>query len=494
MHLNSTEFVEPFLTFEMNDFQLDSQSFVSIPVAISIPEDMNRGVYAGEIYVWVGGEKRGVPLMIEIVEELRVMIYSAIDIIEDDLFIGDNLQLRVRIFNIGTSRPRSVVINYTVRPQNNNTPAFSHSEEKDVELLAFSYDTNVNPGFLAPGNYLLEVSVNTENYTDSSFSTFSVQTHNIMTLEIFGFKLYQILIVAFVVVAMGFIFTKSGFFFYGKYKQRQKAKLKYTQELVSLPIKGERSITVGKVAETKKEAYLNMDELTKHILISGGTGSGKTIAGMVMAEEVLMKGGAVVVFDPTLQWTGFFKEQKDEGMKAMLKTYNKKPSSFNTELIAVRSADQEVAIDLSPGTINVLALNNLSAKDLDKFVDNFIKDILEGSWDESSKLKYLMIFDEVHRLLPRYGGTRKGIISIERAVREFRKWGFGVVMISQVMTDFSYGVFRDIPICFLDLLQDRYQIATVAGEMLYNSLYLTNHYKGPIKKVMKNHYMIAGVF
>jgi len=51
-------------------------------------------------------------------------------------------------------------------------------------------------------------------------------------------------------------------------------------------------------------------------------------------------------------------------------------------------------------------------------------------------LKLVIIFDEVHRLLPKFGGSGEGFIQIERAAREFRKWGVGLILISQVLTDF----------------------------------------------------------
>jgi hypothetical protein len=68
------------------------------------------------------------------------------------------------------------------------------------------------------------------------------------------------------------------------------------------------------------------------------------------------------------------------------------------------------------------------------------------SWPESRKLKLLVVFDEVHRLLPKYskksGASFEGggYLAIERACREFRKWGIGLVMISQVLLDFKGAI------------------------------------------------------
>jgi hypothetical protein len=68
-------------------------------------------------------------------------------------------------------------------------------------------------------------------------------------------------------------------------------------------------------------------------------------------------------------------------------------------------------------------------------------------WEESRKLKALIVFDEVHRLLPKYArqtgislGGGEGYLAVERACREFRKWGLGLVMISQVLLDFRGAI------------------------------------------------------
>jgi len=38
--------------------------------------------------------------------------------------------------------------------------------------------------------------------------------------------------------------------------------------------------------------------------------------------------------------------------------------------------------------------------------------------------------------LPKFGGSGKGFIQLERGAREFRKWGIGLLLISQVLSDF----------------------------------------------------------
>ena len=55
----------------------------------------------------------------------------------------------------------------------------------------------------------------------------------------------------------------------------------------------------------------------------------------------------------------------------------------------------------------------------------------------------IIVFDEVHRLLGKYGGG-KGYIALEKAAREFRKWGIGLITVSQVSSDFKEAVSGNI--------------------------------------------------
>jgi hypothetical protein len=81
-------------------------------------------------------------------------------------------------------------------------------------------------------------------------------------------------------------------------------------------------------------------------------------------------------------------------------------------------------------------MNKLSPPEIDVFVENAIKQIFRSDPKEASELKVLLVFDEVHRLLPKFGGSGRGFLQIERCCREFRKWGLGVMLISQVLNDF----------------------------------------------------------
>ncbi|MBU0978058.1 MAG: hypothetical protein KKD18_06575, partial [Nanoarchaeota archaeon] len=91
---------------------------------------------------------------------------------------------------------------------------------------------------------------------------------------------------------------------------------------------------------------------------------------------------------------------------------------------------------MNPGRIQIFTMNKLTPPQIDTFVASVIANIFHSDPKEYPQLRLLIVFDEVHRLLPKFGGSGKGFLQIERACREFRKWGYGVLLVSQVLSDF----------------------------------------------------------
>ncbi len=94
---------------------------------------------------------------------------------------------------------------------------------------------------------------------------------------------------------------------------------------------------------------------------------------------------------------------------------------------------------LAPGEITVFTLDKLKPGQYDEAVSIVIDAMFSRSWEESTTLKMIVVFDEVHRLLEKYGG-KGGYVSLEKAAREFRKWGIGMIMASQVLADFKEAI------------------------------------------------------
>jgi hypothetical protein len=119
--------------------------------------------------------------------------------------------------------------------------------------------------------------------------------------------------------------------------------------------------------------------------------------------------------------------------------------SFKTNIVVVEDPNMEINIKkyMIPGEITVFVMNRLKPEQLDAFVRRSIQAIFDMRPPETKEMKLLLVYDEVHRLLPKYGG-KGGYTALERGVREFRKWGIGIFMVSQVLLDFKGAVRANI--------------------------------------------------
>jgi len=99
---------------------------------------------------------------------------------------------------------------------------------------------------------------------------------------------------------------------------------------------------------------------------------------------------------------------------------------------------------MNPGGISIFVTDKLDMKNTELFVANTIREVFKANLPESQELKYLLIYDGIHTLLPKFGGSGRVFVQIERAAREFRKWGVGLILISQVLSDFPKEVLANI--------------------------------------------------
>lgn len=201
---------------------------------------------------------------------------------------------------------------------------------------------------------------------------------------------------------------------------------------------------LGQLAEVGTRTFMKLDDLTTHALIAGATGSGKTVTGQVMVEEALDKGANVIVLDPTAQWTGYLRENEDPEMKELYEKYGLSKSDARAYDGNIRAVEPGDEIDITPyleqdedGQIIIFSLHKLDSKNIDEFANKTIQQIFDANLPERNGLETVIVYDEVHRLLEKFGGNGEGLKQLERGAREFRKWGVGMVLLSQVISDFS---------------------------------------------------------
>jgi hypothetical protein len=198
---------------------------------------------------------------------------------------------------------------------------------------------------------------------------------------------------------------------------------------------------IGKIAETDIRAEFDPNDLRTHMIVAGATGSGKSVAASVIVEELLELKIPVVVFDPTAQWTGFVRPCRDENFfKVYSKFGMRREDAKPYRGLIFEVTDPNVRIDfkkyMNPGEITIFTLDKLKPGEYDQAVMNIVDTIFDMGWEESTELKMAIVFDEIHRLHEKYGG-KGGYIALEKGAREFRKWGIGLIMVSQVLADFK---------------------------------------------------------
>ncbi|OVE74802.1 hypothetical protein BVX95_01015, partial [archaeon D22] len=434
--------ISTFMSFEDTSFTIEPSEKADLVYNVVVPETAKPGTFTGDILLRTDNFEKKIPVSLRIDEvkeqklTLEVVPQSRILIPGRSLFIDVNLYnpaghdlnmtLLVELYDALT---QSVVYNVT----ENFILDDYYTEGVEFEL---SKDLRVDKNYVLRA--VAEYNVAHQKFDVRSFVNVEVQYPFVLReFEIFGYnvrvwKMLLGMLLTTVLVLCGFVFHS--------YLEKKK-RYHTTVESSQLERPGENSLFVGNLAESHMRTFVGMDKLTTHTIIAGSTGGGKSISAQVIAEEVLEKGRGVIVFDPTAQWSGFLRKLEDE---ALLRAYSNfdisksRARSFKGNVHVIKDARQKIDIVkyMKPGEIHVFATNQLDPSDMDMFVASTVSQIFHANLEEARTLKTLVVYDEVHRLLPKFGGSGEGFLQIERACREFRKWGVGIMLISQVLSDF----------------------------------------------------------
>ena len=368
-------------------------------------------------------------------------IIMEVEALTERVYIGELFRYKVDIQNLLAKEVYNLTLHYSidklepVKTYELNKSFFSESENIFINTSTTLLKKFEIPDFVRPGEYVLNVRADYLGLSSHSSIRFFI-AEKVMDYLILGILPLRWLIAGISALAMFGI----AYLIYRKQMEKKK-RYKSKVDFSLLPKAGPRSVKIGKIAETNKDSYFDIDQLTMHTLIAGSTGGGKTVSAEVLVEEALLKNVAIIVFDPTAQWTGFLRKCQNKKMIALYTNFGLKETdakAFNGNIHQILNARQIIDIKkyTVPGEIHSFAINRLDPEDIDILVTNTMREVFHANLPESPELKLLIIFDEVHRLLPKFGGSGQGFIQIERAAREFRKWGVGLMLISQVLTDF----------------------------------------------------------
>ena len=453
--VNGTAF--PLVTLESTDITIPPKEETTIQIKLYAPEDIAYGTYTGILsanFNISSIPSLSIPITIKVIQKLEPLLDIKVEAITKEVYPGEYLKFGTTIYNMGQTDKVDVIMEYFVKVARTEEVIETMSETLAVEASKSFYRSINISEEAEPGQYIIEA-VGTyahENKTASSLDTFQVVSEPFMIrivkealrFRIYGIHVWQL----FVVVILVIVLVKAFIRMRERWIEEARKRLKYAFpiDFRKLPRKTARALWIGRLAEGERKAYINMEDLTVHVLDAGATGSGKSVAAMGIVEELLEKDIPVLVFDPTMQWTGFLRPCKEEHMLRFYDEFDMKKEqakSFKTNLIDI--GDPEAfEIDVKKymerkGELTVFGISHLKGGDMDIIVRKVIDSVFDTNLPESSKLKAVIVFDEVHRLLPKYGG-KKGYISLERGMREFRKWGVGMIMISQVLSDFKGAI------------------------------------------------------
>ncbi|MFH1978146.1 MAG: DUF87 domain-containing protein, partial [Candidatus Aenigmatarchaeota archaeon] len=440
--LSVTGEVSNFIFLEKDIFNLDMNQSETLEALVLVPRNTEPGVYTGVLTVSADGKTQEIPIILRTSIEGDSSLSMIIDIITKSISPEGDLKFGVDLKNTGFKDRFNITLTYILKK--GDTEEIVKQESEVIEIIDtenFIKTIGLRGLQIPLGNYFLEV-----------WADFG-ETQSVKDIEVFDVVesfwdslIGRIIIIAIILIVAG----AGGYFGRKRYIKWKKSKARYVFPLnyKKLPQPDERTFWIGNVAETKKKAWFNLDDLTTHVIIAGSTGAGKSVAASVFVEEALDRKIPVIVFDPTSQWTGFVKALKDDNL---LKHYPK----FGMDKLNVRPykgmifevTQPKMGLDIkkymNPGEITVFTLDKLKPGEYDQAVQDIISSMFKVRWEESTSLRMLIVFDEVHRLLEKYGG-KGGYIWLEKAAREFRKWGIGIVMCSQVLTDFKEAIAGNI--------------------------------------------------
>jgi DNA-binding transcriptional ArsR family regulator/GTPase SAR1 family protein len=176
----------------------------------------------------------------------------------------------------------------------------------------------------------------------------------------------------------------------------------------------------------------------KGILVSGASGSGKTVAAKVIVEELLNEDIPVLVFDATRQWERLKEKNTNDEMLRRYRLFGMRQNSKGYKLQTIRQmTGTEEILDYQGTTI--FDLSGISEEtDRVERVALALDGLLEyfDSQKDSDELRLLIVVEEAHLWTLKEVG-KDAIRFLDKAVRMLRKKGVGVMLVSHKISDFD---------------------------------------------------------
>ena len=406
-------------------------------VMLTMLGNVEPGIYEG-FFVVSGDINEKIPIYVLVLDRERLDVESLVIRItpsKKKYSIGEFLKYRVDLQNLLSEDKYKVKLSYYLDSITSNRSILMGTEDIVIQTSFAVLKSYKIPSDVKNGDYALKVKA---EFLDRNAEESTIL---LIGLPFYKYAVFGLIPIWLIALLMGVLSSGTAGFMIYKKKQSKKKRYQIEIDQSTMPKPGPRTAYVGKLAESSSRVYFDLDLFQVHTIVSGSSGSGKSIVAQDLVEESLMKGVAAIVFDPTAQWTGFLRKSTDKRFLGLYPKFGMKKTdarAFNGNVRQILNAREVIEIKryIKPGEINVFSVAKLDPEDTDTLVANTIRQVFHANLPESPQLRLMVVFDEVHRLLPKFGGSGAGFIQIERAAREFRKWGVGLILISQVLTDF----------------------------------------------------------
>jgi hypothetical protein len=434
-----------YITLNKTVLEIEGLKEAKTDLILSVKNNVTEKKIQGDLILDYNKQKNHIPLKFNIIKYKDVLVESKLAVLTKSIKSNSRLEI-YSVFYSYETEPVNISFTYNIRNVKDESIVASFDREiNNLEIsrvfldTIYLNDTDIFKSKLKEGYYVVELNLFYKDKIITTTDDFQIAVP-FWTPSLVKIVSYTIFVL---------ILSIGGFIGYKRYMIWKISKMRYIlPDLMTLPKKGDNMFKVGKIPEVNKSAFIDPKDLTTHCLVAGSTGSGKSVTASVIAEEALVNNIPVIVFDPTNQWTGFVKRLKDKRILEYYKQFNlteEDSRSFKGLIYDIDDPNIDINIKkyMNPGEITVFNLSNLKPGEYDQAVMHIVDKIFLLSWPETHDLKVFLVFDEVHRLLEKYGG-KGGYVALEKAAREFRKWGIGLLMVSQVSADFKQAVAGNI--------------------------------------------------
>lgn len=188
-----------------------------------------------------------------------------------------------------------------------------------------------------------------------------------------------------------------------------------------------------------------------HIYASGTTGSGKSYLGRIIIEEATKhRKLGVLVLDPRNQSAGLLVPEDREAVLGLYPEFGMKPDQTRAFRFKYFSPGQGIGGDLPELGDLGIGRHIVSFKGLDDEARcSLFADLLDAVFDrhaasESETTRLLIVIEEAHRFTKKRvdesarSAATRAENALDRTVREGRKFGCCVLILSQTIRDFAY--------------------------------------------------------